>query len=204
MDDRVDAGGQGRSDAVQELLAALDRLRQADENAASEIRRQMEAWFGGGGKTVIDKLVPDPNDPPAVRLLTGYRGQSPRAEHVRLYADLELTRYLEISEDSIVLQVDVPTEHPVEGLVYTKLWVKADATIIRVTNQSFTFQQQFVRGEAAQPAAGGCTCGQAWRPGYQLGHCYCLPCACASGPAVGYGSAGSDHPWFDFSSRSPC
>jgi hypothetical protein len=42
----------------------------------------------------VSKIVTDPADPPNLLRLTGYRGASSEKDHIRLYANSELSGYL--------------------------------------------------------------------------------------------------------------
>lgn len=51
---------------------------------------------------IIEQLVPDPACPRPVRMLLGYLGRSTREKHVRVYASLTLTEYVEVPVESIL------------------------------------------------------------------------------------------------------
>ena len=74
----------------------------------------------------VDKVVADASSPPRVRLLTGYVGGSSEKDCVRLYADPELTSYLEIPGAAV--RHSEPVEGDALGAVH--LWVDRDADVI--------------------------------------------------------------------------
>ena len=74
--------------------------------------------------------------------LTGYRGASSEADHVRLYANPDLSAYWEIPQADIVHEVAIPAEADPLGSV--TIWLKRDSKAGFRTP-----------GQAAAPAAGG-------------------------------------------------
>lgn len=143
-----------------------------------------------------------PGEIPDVRLLTGYRAASSRRGYIRLYASLDLSRYIEIPDDgnSIHQMMVVPTEQQVEGLAYTKVWIRTGTRVIHVTNESFQVQQRFLSSSSGGSAGSGCGQGSA---------CSCKPAShscggCWHGPSGGYGDSDANDPLFEFHSISPC
>ena len=80
------------------------------------------------------KAVPDPANPRPLLRITGYRGASSEAGHVRLYLDAEISSYIDIPEADVVYQLATPAETDPLGAV--TLWVKRDAKLsFKTTNQ---------------------------------------------------------------------
>jgi hypothetical protein len=77
----------------------------------------------------IRQLVPDPKRPPKTLLLAGFLGESSEEGHTRLYFDLELTSYVEIPDDAILLKRPMPAgQSPIDGAF---VWVRRDADLLR-------------------------------------------------------------------------
>lgn len=74
----------------------------------------------------IDKLVEDPASPPRLQVLTGYRGRSAQESHTRLYSDPELTSWVDVPNDAVLLTREVQDEL---GLGRTLVWTRIDAQI---------------------------------------------------------------------------
>jgi hypothetical protein len=185
-----------REDAARERLEA--------EFGPGEGAGEAPAEGGGGGNSnqgenILDtNLVPNPDAPPDVRVLTGYAGRSPRADHIRLWANLEANHFLEIPRKDIHHQIDLPAEEGLDGLVRRKLWVYLGARILRVTRESLTLQRRFLGGrpasQGAAPVNVHCSCGATHQPG----------CPTVQAPTAWSAPGYVDDPFFDFSSRAPC
>jgi hypothetical protein len=183
---------------MKEILGEDDAAEQAGEDALN-------------GGNVIDNLVGDPANPPAVRMVSGYLGASTREGDYRLYASLDMSEYLEIPKEALYRYLELPTEFPVEGLPIAKVWLKVGKEVTSVTNESVLVQQQFLRGEVAGTGKSGCGCGAGAR--CVCGHVHHPCCVCGYGHAGGYGAAsheggylplGSRDRLLKWSSRAPC
>src|SRR5262245_49169337 len=98
-------------------------------------------------KSLPDRLVSDPKNPPELSLLQGWLGASSEDRHRRLYLDPELSQSLEIPEDAIVNTQDMPREsNPLGG---TWVWVKADAAIKQGPGIERLYAR-FLRGQIQQ------------------------------------------------------
>ena len=78
-------------------------------------------------RTFVGRIVKDPASPPDLRVLTGYIGQSSIKDHIRVYLDLALRRYIDVPQHEIV-QVDesLTKSNP---LAKTILWINAQTSI---------------------------------------------------------------------------
>ena len=105
-------------------------------------------------RSLPDRLVPDPKNPPELSLLQGWLGASSEDRHRRLYLDPELSQSLEIPEDAIVSTQELPREsNPLGGSL---VWVKADAAIKQGPGVERLYAR-FLKGQIQQDffAAGG-------------------------------------------------
>src|SRR5690349_8321150 len=116
------------------------------------------------GRSLADRLVADPKNPPDLSMLQGWLGASSEEKHRRLYLDPELSQSLEIPEDAIVHTQDIPADvNPLGG---TWVWVKADAAIKQGPGIERAYAR-FLRGQiqqdffAAGAGAGGGVAGGA-------------------------------------------
>ena len=74
----------------------------------------------------ISKIVKDPANPPKTVLLRGYLGDSSEAGHTRLYLDAQLNSYMEVPDDAILHEEELPGTPQGESYV----WIKQDAQLI--------------------------------------------------------------------------
>jgi hypothetical protein len=77
-------------------------------------------------KDFADSLVDDPANPPRLQALTGYRGRSAKEGHSRLYLDPELSAWVDIPDDAILLTRGVHDDY---GLGKSVVWAKHDAQL---------------------------------------------------------------------------
>jgi len=97
----------------------------------------------------VDKIVAGADTPPRVRLLTGYVGDSCEKNCVRLYADAELTSYVEIP--AVVVRHSEPVEGDALGAVH--LWVDRDAEVISRGENVIERRGRFLDGPLARGTA---------------------------------------------------
>src|SRR5688572_21263628 len=106
-------------------------------------------------KSLADRLVSDPKNPPDLTMLQGWLGASSEDKHRRLYLDPELSQSLEIPNDAIVHTQDIPPDvNPLGG---SWVWVKADAAIKQGPGLERVYAR-FLKGQIQQDffaAAGG-------------------------------------------------
>lgn len=69
----------------------------------------------------VTKLVQDPQAPPKTKFLSGYIGDAPDKDQIRLYLDVELKNFLDIPVGSILHVMDMPKEQSPLGGSY--LWI---------------------------------------------------------------------------------
>jgi hypothetical protein len=88
----------------------------------------------------VDRIVSDPSRPPEVAVFQGFVGASDREDHVRVYADLTLSAWVDLPAAAVLHAVRLPAEQsPAGGSV---LLVDASATV-----------RPFDQGEADEPTA---------------------------------------------------
>jgi hypothetical protein len=113
-------------------------------------------------KDFADALVEDPANPPQLQALTGYRGRSAKEGHGRLYLDPELSRWVDIPDDAVLLTREVKDEH---GLGKSVVWAKLDAQIEHgLQAAAGGTGADFLHGQVAQDLGGGAAAGYAARP----------------------------------------
>lgn len=105
----------------------------------------------------ISKIVKDPANPPKTILLRGYLGDSSEAGHTRLYLDAQLNSYVEVPDDAILHEEELPGTPQGE----TYVWIKQDAQVIHGEAGPQRRKSSFFEGpigEAARPllTAAGC------------------------------------------------
>lgn len=101
----------------------------------------------------VQRIVRDPKDPPQVTLLSGYLGSSSEKEHVRLYLDEELSRYVEIPENAIrYTQALPPEQSPLGGSL---VWIDSGAEVLHGAAGSERRKATFLEGQIAQDYMGG-------------------------------------------------
>ncbi|MBI3650016.1 MAG: hypothetical protein HY231_03085 [Acidobacteria bacterium] len=99
----------------------------------------------------VSKIVKNPDSPPDTLLLRGYLGESSEAEHTRLYFDATLSSYVEIPDDAILHEEDVPKEQSPLGESF--VWIKQDAEVIHGKAGPQRTKAKFFEGPIAQAAA---------------------------------------------------
>ncbi|MFL6195783.1 MAG: hypothetical protein ACJ75H_16515 [Thermoanaerobaculia bacterium] len=106
----------------------------------------------------VDALVEDPANPPQLQVLTGYRGRSAEEGHTRLYLDPELTGWVDIPDEAILLTREVQDEY---GLGKSLVWTKLDAQLKQGPQTGGGTGADFLRGQVAQDLGGGAGLGGA-------------------------------------------
>jgi hypothetical protein len=100
----------------------------------------------------ISKIVKDPTNPPKTILLKGYLGESSEEGHTRLYLDAQLSNYVEVPDDAILHEQDVPKEQSPLGETY--VWIDQDAQVIHGAAGPQRQKSKFLEGPIAAAAAG--------------------------------------------------
>jgi hypothetical protein len=106
----------------------------------------------------VDALVEDPANPPQLQVLTGYPGRSAEEGHTRLYLDPELTGWVDIPDEAILLRREVQDEY---GLGKSLVWTKLDAQIKQGPGTGGGTGADFLQGQVAQDLGGGAGLGGA-------------------------------------------
>jgi hypothetical protein len=106
----------------------------------------------------VDRLVEDPANPPQLQVLTGYRGRSAQEGQTRLYFDPELTGWVDIPDDAILLTRETPDEN---GLGRTLVWTRLDAQIQTGPQaaEGAGAGAEWFQGQVAQDLSGGAQAG---------------------------------------------
>lgn len=77
---------------------------------------------------LVSTLVKDPKHPPRLRMLRGYLGESSEGKnHLRIYLDVELRRYLDVPAEGVVHTESAPENFMPFGAVF--VWVREDLPI---------------------------------------------------------------------------
>ena len=100
----------------------------------------------------ISKIVKDPTNPPKTILLKGYLGESSEEGHTRLYLDAQLSNYVEVPDDAILHEQDVPRDQSPLGETY--VWIDQDAQVIHGAAGPQRQKSKFLEGPIAAAAAG--------------------------------------------------
>jgi len=100
----------------------------------------------------ISKIVKDPTNPPKTILLRGYLGDSSEEGHTRLYLDPQLNNYVEVPDEAILHEEDVPKEQSPLGETY--VWIDQDAQVIHGAAGPQRQKSKFLEGPIAAAAAG--------------------------------------------------
>src|SRR5258708_17742534 len=100
----------------------------------------------------ISKIVKDPTNPPKTILLKGYLGESSEEGHTRLYLDAQLSNYVEVPDDAILHEQDVPKDQSPLGETY--VWIDQDAQVIHGAAGPQRQKSKFLEGPIAAAAAG--------------------------------------------------
>lgn len=88
----------------------------------------------------VDRIVSDPSQPPEVAVFQGFVGASDREDHVRVYADVALSAWVDLPAAAVLHAVRLPAgQSPLGGSI---LLVDASATV-----------RPFDHGEADEPTA---------------------------------------------------
>lgn len=114
-------------------------------------------------KDFADALVEDPANPPQLQALSGYRGRSAKEGHTRLYLDPELSGWVDIPDDAILLTREVQDDY---GLGKSVVWAKLDAQLEQGPQAADGggTGADFLQGQVAQDLGGGGAAGFAARP----------------------------------------
>lgn len=96
----------------------------------------------------ISKIVKDPANPPKTILLRGYLGDSSEAGHTRLYLDAQLNSYVEVPDDAILHEEELPGTPQGE----TYVWIKQDAQVIHGEAGPQRRKASFFEGPIAEAA----------------------------------------------------
>ena len=90
-----------------------------------ETSRKKPASIAAAG--FVAKVVEDPASPPAVVLLWGYPGASPKDGHSRFYLSPELSYWIDVPTDGVVHVQEAAGERNPFGAV--AVWVRQDAKV---------------------------------------------------------------------------
>ena len=114
------------------------------------IRKQKEPNMANDDKpkdaAFIGRVVDDPANPTPTRLLTGWLGDAGEAGYRRLYADAELSSYVDIPEDAILYTEAIRDAQPA-GAVF--VWIKRDAAV-KQGGSAASRAGRFLQGKVAQ------------------------------------------------------
>jgi hypothetical protein len=105
------------------------------------------------GENFVSKIVQDPANPPDLVRMTGYRGAAAEKEHIRLYANPELSVYWDIPEADVLYEQAVSPETDPLGAV--TLWVKRDSKIIPSKGMKGAEQAMHTSTPYCYPGTGG-------------------------------------------------
>jgi hypothetical protein len=97
----------------------------------------------------VSKIVKDPANPPKTILLRGYAGASSEKGHTRLYLDAQLNNYVEIPDDAILNEEELPGTPAGESYV----WIKQDAQVIHGEATPQRKKSSFFEGPIAAEVA---------------------------------------------------
>lgn len=105
---------------------------------------------------VVGRLVPDPANPPELRVVTGWVGRSATPGCWRLYLVPTLREYLEFRDDDVVHHEPLRSD---ARFAPTALWLRAGASVNHVTIEASAVEGEFLQGELtrafAAPGVGG-------------------------------------------------
>jgi hypothetical protein len=88
---------------------------------------------------IVEKLTTGGGGPTKFRLVRGYLGPGPSPNTVRLYPDLSLSKYVELSADSIHHVEDPPGSK----LSPSWVWINADSSVTTNVSASHTLDSLF-------------------------------------------------------------
>src|SRR6185503_9051665 len=109
------------------------------------------------GAEFIGRVVSDPKEPPATRLLTGWLGDSGEEGYKRLYTDAELGAWVDVPADAVLYTESIRDSQPA-GAVF--VWVKRDAQL-KPGGSAAGRAAQYLQGQVAQDFASGGGAGSA-------------------------------------------
>lgn len=96
---------------------------------------------------LIQALIPSALEIPKIQVLSGQLGKSSRKEYCRLYQSLDLTSYIEFSEEDILHTVNLENERdPIGGTI---VWLKEDAKFDTVVLNTEEDEPSFFSGQIA-------------------------------------------------------
>jgi hypothetical protein len=101
---------------------------------------------------IVRSLVPDPAQPPDVRVLVGFLGKSAQERSWRLYVTPNFSEYVEFAEADVVHSRTLQTG-PSTPLGGTVVWLKRGANVMRVRTTSREAQADFLQGSIARRIA---------------------------------------------------
>jgi hypothetical protein len=101
---------------------------------------------------IVRSLVPDPAQPPDVRLLVGFLGRSTQEHLWRLYVTPKFSEYVEFAEADVVHSRTLPAG-PGTPLGGTVVWLKRRGNIVRTRTTSREAQADFLQGSIAKRIA---------------------------------------------------
>ena len=81
-----------------------------------------------GTPDFVADLVTDPADPPATALFLGFAGEASEQDHTRFYVDPALTAFVDVPDDAVLLQHEVPAAPGSMGGAY--VWLRRDSDIV--------------------------------------------------------------------------
>lgn len=93
----------------------------------------------------VARLVPDPGDMPDLVALRGWLGRSTSDRLWRIYQDLELSCWIEVSEDDVV--------HTLQEELWTIVWVRRGAALRRVETRLSDPEAEYLSGGITEAAA---------------------------------------------------
>jgi hypothetical protein len=97
----------------------------------------------------VNAVVKDPANPPQVRLVVGYLGNSETAGQTRIYANPELSEHIDVPDAAILHTLDVPND-PL-GAKY--VWIQKDAQVTRRDKNQTETKSKFLSGPLTAGAA---------------------------------------------------
>jgi len=98
---------------------------------------------------IVRSLVPDPAQPPDVRVLVGFLGRSTHERSWRLYVTPNFNEYVEFAEADVVHSRTLQAS-PGRPLGGTVLWLKRGGNLMRTRTTSREAQADFLQGSIAK------------------------------------------------------
>lgn len=106
---------------------------------------------------IIQNLVSNPASVPDLIVLTGFVGNSSDKDRLRVYVNVELNEYLEVSRKDVHYQQEGPfADSPLKSSL---VWVNAGASIKHVKAEATTIEAEFLQGEITSTLLKGATSG---------------------------------------------